>query len=518
MGYTTIDLKLPPDFSPDVLRERVAQRLRLREFSATIERRSIDARDKQRIHWQVRVGVSSPELPDGAEPDSPSLSIPVSGRGRRAVVVGAGPAGFFCADILLRAGWEVVILEQGAAVEQRARLIENFESTGAFSSIGNYAFGEGGAGTFSDGKLTSRTKGIAAERLWIMQRYVAAGAPEEILCMAHPHLGTDNLRRMVKWLRQDFEARGGEILFETQCTDLVSDRGLVREVVCAERSFEVDAVVFAPGHSAHETFRMLMGAGVRFRPKSFAIGCRVEHPQALVNQAQWGRICVPGLKAAEYRLTMKRERTGLPAYTFCMCPGGTVVPAAAYAGRSVVNGMSRYARDGEFANSALVAAIDLEQVLEHQPTAQEALAWVDSLERTFHESTGSYAAPACRIRDFRPGCVSTSLPSNSFPLGLVATPLGELLPPIVSRTLAEATHVFDRKLKGFSEGVMIGLESKTSSPIQLVRSETGTAEGFRNLYVCGEGSGFAGGIVSSAVDGVRTALRATVAESFPQVV
>ena len=407
MGYQEISLKLPTDFSDDQLRSLIAKELDIREFTYQIENKSLDARKKSNIHWLVRVAIKSPEI-SGGEPDvSPALDIPYKQRKERAVVAGSGPAGFFAAFVLQKAGINTTIIERGSEVNKRAEGIRAFETTGVFNPVSNYAFGEGGAGTFSDGKLTSRTKSISKEKQFILSSYVHAGAPEEINYMAHPHLGSDNLRNIIRNLREEFLGIGGSIRFETLVEDLKIADGRVHEVVTTSGRIEADYFIIAPGHSAYETYRMLMRNGVLFRTKPFAIGCRVEHPQELINMAQWGRKSLPGVKAAEYRLT-STGGGNLPVYTFCMCPGGTVVPSAAYVNTNIVNGMSRYKRNGKFANAACVAGISLAKLLGREIEPLEALDWLGSLEESFYRYSEGYAAPFCGIQDF----ISRKMPTQ----------------------------------------------------------------------------------------------------------
>ena len=434
------------------------------------------------------------------------MEIPTRRRSERVLVVGSGPAGFFAATVLRRAGYETTIIDRGAEVERRAAGIRSFERTGIFDPVCNYAFGEGGAGTFSDGKLTSRSKHIGPERRFILSSYIEGGAPEEIGYLAHPHLGSDNLKTIVANLRRRFLADGGTIRFETPLLDLRIEDGRAAAAITGDGIIEADIFVLAPGHSAYETYRMLMGKGVAFVPKNFALGSRVEHPQSLVNLAQWGVEHLPGVKAAEYRLTSPGDGTH-PVYTFCMCPGGMVVPAAVYEHTNIVNGMSDYLRDSGSANAACVAGVSLPGLLGREVTAAETLDWLEDLERTFKERTGSFRAPACTIRGFLDGKAGDLPPGSSYPLGLEPAPLWEMLPSGVVSALRRGMADFCGKLAGFDTGIMLGLESKTSAPIQAVRDKTGRCAGFENLYIVGEGSGFAGGIVSSGADGIRTAMR-----------
>jgi len=512
VGYKEITLKLPPGYSREQLLSQVARMEGLRDFSVHIAHQALDARKKSDIHWLTRIDVFSPELP-GAEPPVPApLHIPSRSRKAKALVVGSGPAGFFAAFVLRKAGLSTTLIERGAEVRKREAGIRDFEQSGVFDPLGNYAFGEGGAGTFSDGKLTSRTKNISREKAFILESYIRAGAPPEIRYLAHPHLGSDNLKKMVANLREEFLRIGGVMLFETRLVDLQVENGRVAAALVErdgrQEVIEADHYVIAPGHSAHETYRMLMARGVAFRPKNFAIGCRVEHPQAVINLAQWGREELPGVKAAEYRLTSKGDGR-LPVYTFCMCPGGTVVPATAYADTNIVNGMSLYQRDGRFANAACVAGLSLAQLLGREVSAIESLDWLGALEQAFYDHGGGYRAPFCRIQDFIHGKEATESAASvqsSYPLGLIPAPLWELLPGAVSSTLREGLKEFCRKIRGFETGLIMGLESKTSAPIQVLREEDGRCLGFANLYLAGEGSGYAGGIISSGTSGIKAAL------------
>jgi uncharacterized protein len=505
LGFREIPLKLPTNYTDDALKAAIGKQLGIRDFTWQIENKSLDARKKSNIHWLIKVGVLSEELHGGEPFVYPSLAVPKKQRNTRVLVVGSGPAGFFTAMVLQKAGFKTILIERGSMVDRRSAGIREFESTGTFDPINNYAFGEGGAGTFSDGKLTSRTKNVAREKQFILSSYIQAGAPKEIEYLAHPHLGTDHLRHIVVNLRKEFEDIGGEMRFETLLTDLIIREGRVVAALTSAGEIPTDVMVIAPGHSAHETYRMLIRNKVRFRTKNFAIGCRVEHPQELINTAQWGRASLPGIKAAEYRLTAKGEG-GLPVYTFCMCPGGKVVPATAYETANIVNGMSRYKRSGRFANAACVAGFNLESLLGKSIEPLEALDWLGDLEHRFFQYAKGYQAPFVTIDGFIRRKTSFGTIDSSYPLGLTPAPLWDLLPAEISRSLAQGLSVFSKKLKGFETGIILGLESKTSSPLQVLREPDRLCQGFSNLYLAGEGSGWSGGIISSGVDGIRTAL------------
>lgn len=505
MGHTKLSLKLPTDYSEGLLRKKISKQLRIKEFSFQLENKSLDARNKRNIHWLVRVGVSSPELKNEVPEDMPGLEIPYKKRTEKAVVVGSGPAGFFAAFTLQKAGFQTSIIERGTEVKKRTQGIQTFEKTGVFNPTSNYAFGEGGAGTFSDGKLTSRSKHISKEKQFILSSYIQAGAPEEIAYMTHPHLGTDNLRKIVENLRIQFEELGGTVLFETLLQDLIIENGKVKKAITSNGELEAEKFFIAPGHSANETYRMLMKRGIPFRTKNFALGCRMEHPQEIINLAQWGTNKLPGVKAAEYRLTSNGDGKHR-VYSFCMCPGGIVVPAAAYENTNIVNGMSYYKRNGAFANAACVAGIHPNDIAGHEVSPLEALDYVESLEQKFYNYSNGYKAPFCTIQDFLNQKESGGKVKSSYPLGLLPAPLWELLPKKVSQALHEGLKDFSRKMKGFETGKLLGLESKTSSPVQVIREANGLSSGFKNLYIVGEGSGYAGGIISSAADGIKAAM------------
>ena len=506
MGYKSIQLKLPTGYSDQELKKRIARGLRLREFTFQIENKSLDARRKTDIHWLIKVMVHSDEITGSGIGVKPKLSIPYKKRKKKVVVTGSGPAGFFAAYVLQKAGFQTILIERGAEVNVRAAGIQHFEKTGEFNPVANYSFGEGGAGTFSDGKLTSRSKHISLEREFVLSSYVEAGAPAEILFMSHPHVGSDNLKIIVGNLRESFKNIGGEILFETSLNDISAENGIVSEAVTSKDRIPGDYFIMAPGHSSYETYRLLMAKGVAFRTKNFAIGSRAEHLQSEINHAQWGTEKLPGIKAAEYRLTSEADGVH-QVYSFCMCPGGMVVPAATYKEMNIVNGMSNYQRNERFANAACVAGVHPDQLAGKKVTPLEALEWLENLEHSFYDFSGGYQAPFCTISDFISGKVPEKIPETSYPLGLKPAPLWDLLPSQVTHSMREGLKDFNRKLQGYEKGILLGLESKTSSPVQVLRDANGLCSGFLNLFMVGEGSGYAGGIISSAADGIKVALQ-----------
>ena len=503
-GYKELTLKIPTDCSDDQLKSMIADELNIKEFSYQIEKQSLDARKKNKIHLLTRVAISSSELSEPEPEAKPTLEIPNKKRDEKVVVVGSGPAGLFSALVLQKAGFNTTIIERGVDVDSRSAAIAKFEKDGTFSPTGNFAFGEGGAGTFSDGKLTARSKRISLEKEFILSTYIGAGAPEEIKYMAHPHLGSDNLRKIVKNLRQQFCALGGNISFENSLDNIKMENGKIKEAVTTKGDMATDYLIIAPGLAAYDTYRMLINNGIKFRPKNFAIGFRMEHEQTIINQSQWGCESLPGIKAADYRLTSNDGAHSV--YSFCMCPGGVIVPSGAYENNNIVNGMSMYGRAGKFANAGIVAGVHPDQLVSEGCSALDALDWVQMQEENFYEYAGGYAAPFCSIRDFIKQRMPTEMPETSYPMGLTPSALWNLLPRDVTKSIRKGLQNFSRKVNNFKEGTIMGLETKTSSPIQALRDRSGLCDDFDNLYIVGEGSGYAGGIVSSAADGIKAAM------------
>ena len=422
------------------------------------------------------------------------------------VVVGMGPAGLFSALMLARAGLAPILLERGRPVEERGVDVERFWSGGALDEGSNVQFGEGGAGTFSDGKLNTGThdRRISA----VLSEFVRHGAPEDILWQQKPHVGTDVLRTVVKRIREELISLGCEVRFGHTLTGLETRDGCLRGVAVSgpsgTYSLPCDALVLAPGHSARDTFRMLHGAGVPMEAKAFAIGCRIEHRQALISSAQYGPAWEK-LAPADYKLSCHLP-SGRSAFTFCVCPGGQVVAAASEAGGVVTNGMSLRARDGENCNGGFLVGVS---PADFGAGVLDGVAFQETWERAAYAAGGrSFHAPAQSAADFLAGRRSGSL-SGVFPTyrpGVTPGALEDCLPGYVTETLRAALPVFDRKLKGFADGgaVLTGVETRSSSPVRILRDETYQSP-VRGLYPCGEGAGYAGGITSAAVDGIRVA-------------
>jgi hypothetical protein len=402
------------------------------------------------------------------------------------------------------AGFKVTIIEQGPEVYKRTKDIKDFEKSGELNERSNYSYGEGGAGTFSDGKLTSRTKSIMTEKKYIFEKYIEHGAPEEILYLAKPHVGSNILTKIVKSMRDNFIDKGGIVIFDNKLLDFKIKGTKVVSIESEKGIIEGDYFIFSIGHSSYDTYKLMMKKGVKFQLKNFAIGTRVEHSQELINRAKWRVPELPGVKAADYSLTYNFNNA-LSVYSFCMCPGGMVVPAPPLKGLNIVNGMSNYKRNSPFANSAIVAGVCLPELLGKELEPIEALDWLLSLERKFYDFSDSYRAPAVNVSDFLNHKTTASFAKSSYPFDLLTADFRELFPKGIIESIDFALQDFVKKIHGFEEGVLLGLESRTSSPIQLIRDGMRCA-GFDNLYLGGEGSGLAGGIVSSAADGIKCAM------------
>ena len=425
------------------------------------------------------------------------------------IVVGAGPAGLFAALTLIENGMKPIVIERGKDVKARKFDIAQITREHIVNPDSNYCFGEGGAGTYSDGKLYTRStkRGNVDE---ILSTLVSHGAAEDILIDSHPHIGTDKLPAIVGAMRQSILEAGGEIYFNRRITDIIVRNGKLKGVEDKSGNrYEAQAVILATGHSARDIYDLLHSKGLTLEAKSFALGVRAEHPQELIDSIQYRQSPRdPYLPAATYSLVKQVEGRGV--FSFCMCPGGIIVPAATEAGQVVVNGMSNSRRNSPFANSGIVVQIDPSDIAHlSQYGAFAGLEFQRRIEDSCWRAAGmSQAAPAQRISDFTRGIVSDTLPECSYYPGIVSAPLHEILPASVSGRLQEAFLQFDTMMKGYhtSEAVILGTESRTSSPVRILRdNETLEHVNLPGLYPCGEGAGYSGGIVSSAMDGVRCA-------------
>lgn len=471
-----------------------------------IVRRSVDARQRQvmlNISLRVAYGDSETIAPLLKPVDFNKLSADAPS----VVIVGAGPAGLFAALRTIELGMRPILLERGKDVDRRRLDITDVNRKGIVDPDSNYCFGEGGAGTFSDGKLFTRSKkrGNVEDILQLLHQF---GASEDILIDAHAHIGSDRLPKVVKAIREKIIECGGTVKFDTRVDRLLIDGDEVTGVADADGNEYHGPVVLATGHSARDIYRMLHSQNVEIEPKGFAVGVRLEHPQKLIDCIQYHSREGRGeyLPAAEYSFVTQVDGRGV--YSFCMCPGGVVVPAASGPGQLVVNGMSASARAGRWSNSGMVVEIHPGDFPEYKDDGPlELLRFQEVLERKFFEESGkTLNAPAQRMKDFTEGKLSKDLPPTSYVPGVHPSRLDQLLPPFIARRLQEGFRKFGKSSKGFltNEAQLIGLESRTSSPVRIPRDrETLEHPGLRWLYPCGEGAGFAGGIVSAAIDGRR---------------
>jgi uncharacterized protein len=509
-----LTLRLDDAANDEALRAAVARRARIdpdRIDDVRILRRAIDARGAgAKLRLRVRAFYTGEPPEPTTTSRSPRIAA-VADDAPRVAVVGGGPCGLFAALRLAERGVRAVVLERGKAVQVRRRDIAALNKRGEVDPESNYAFGEGGAGTYSDGKLYTRAdkRGPVADVLRVL---VAHGAPQDVLVDARPHVGSNRLPRVVTRIRQTLEAAGCEVRFETRVVAFHADRGCVRGVELASgEDLEADAVVVATGHSAADVCELLAAAGAPVEAKGFAVGVRVEHPQPLIDSIQYGRDAGhPLLPAAAYRLAATVEGRGV--YSFCMCPGGWIVPATTAADRVVVNGMSLARRDSPFANSGIVVALE--------PRDFEAAGYAGrfggidlqaAIER--HAAVlggGTQVAPAQRLTDLIAGRESKSLPRSSYRPGIRAAALHAELPGFIAEPLRAAFVRFGRVMRGYvtSEAVVVGVESRSSSPLRVLRDPmTLESPMLRGLYPAGEGAGYAGGIVSAALDGLAVAER-----------
>jgi uncharacterized FAD-dependent dehydrogenase len=473
-----------------------------------VRRRSIDAR-RGRVWLQLVVELWLRDEPWPGEREPRPLSLPALRGAPPVVIVGAGPAGMFCAWALARRGVRAVVLERGKPVRPRRRDLAALAKRGELDPESNYCFGEGGAGTFSDGKLYTRAhkRGDVQE---VLEAFVAYGAPAEILVDARPHIGTNRLPRVVTGMREHLESAGVQLAFERRVDGLRTTGRRVTGVVVDGDPIDARAVVLAVGHSARDVTRWLHAAGVPLAAKPFAMGVRLEHPQALVDALQYGGLAGhPALGAAAYRLV--EQAAGVGAFSFCMCPGGFIVPAATEPGGQVVNGWSPSSRGGRYANSGFVTEVGPAQLVAAGLDPHDTFAGVELQRRleqaAYQAGGGAYVAPAQRVDDFVAGRGSTELPECSYPRGLRPARLDLLLGGLAG-PLREALRRIGARMPGFvsADAVAVGVESRTSAPVRTERDrDSCESPGMTGLYPCGEGAGFAGGIMSAALDGIRVA-------------
>ena len=513
------DVEVPAALAgDDQIRDAVAARLELQPDdirSLVIRKKSLDARRKARIvyHYQVDIEVDDEagilahagSLAESVLPEAESDPLEGLSPGpyrfrHMPIIIGSGPAGTFAALALARAGQPSLIVERGEAVEQRLRTVGKLRRDGSFDPESNYCFGEGGAGTFSDGKLTCGRNHPLIK--FLFQQWVEFGAPAEILYDAHPHIGTDFLLRIAKNQRLALQAAGCEFLFKRRFVDVQSGGSDARYRVTLDdgTTHKTDHLILAIGHSARDTYELLLDRGLAIAPKPFAMGARFEHPQELINKIQFGSCTIP--TAAEYKLAAHTEERGI--WTFCMCPGGHLMPTNAQEGHLAINGMSYHARNSGFANAAVVVNVLREDFYRGHPL--DGVRFQQAIEKAaFAAGGGGYHSPAQRMEDFMAGRLSRGEMKSTYQPGVNSARLDKVLPDFIVTALKRAVVDYNKKMHGYisPQALVVGVETKTSSPIVMTRDKGLQSISHPGLFPCGEGAGFAGGIVSASLDGVR---------------
>lgn len=510
------DIKIREDLLEEKVLEKALQKNRLQKEDVKkwyIYKKSIDARKKEDIFYNYTIDI---ELKDKnkekrfekiEEYKMPEIKVKRTSK-IQPVIIGAGPAGLFSALIFVENGIKPILIERGKRVEDRVKDVEEFINNRKFNHKSNIQFGEGGAGTFSDGKLNTGNSSIYSRK--VLEEFVKFGAPKEIMYVAKPHLGTDNLVKIVKNIREYILQQGGEIFFEEEVIDFEIEKNQIKSVITPRRKIETDSVILAIGHSARDTFKKLNELGVKIAPKNFAVGVRIEHLQKDINIAQYGNKTKLRLGSADYKLVYHASN-GRTCYTFCMCPGGKVMASNSEESSIVTNGMSNFARDGENANSALLVNISIEDFYKESPL--DGMYFQEELEKKAFELGGkNYNAPIQRVEDFLENKTTTNLGKikPTYMPGVTFANLNEILPEFVSNTLKEGLTELDQKLHGFAEhdAIMTGVETRSSSPVQITRDkETMNSINVQGLYPCGEGAGYAGGIMTAAIDGIKCAIK-----------
>jgi len=524
------EIKLPLDHAPEALRAKAAEALSLPDCaikSCVVFKRGYDARKRDAILlvYTLHVEVDDEDAAIAAQPGNPHLRRAPDMRYRflanaqthpmalRPVVVGFGPCGLFAALILAQMGYRPLVLERGKNVRERTKDTWGLWRGRKLNTESNVQFGEGGAGTFSDGKLWSQVSDPHHYGRKVLEEFVQAGAPDEILYVSKPHIGTFRLVSMIEKMRREIEALGGEIRFEAQVSQLHIERGAVRGVrLRSGEEIACNQLVLAIGHSARDTLEMLSEAGVYLEAKPFSIGFRIEHPQSLIDQSRFGKFAGhPILGSADYKL-VHHATNGRSVYSFCMCPGGTVVAATSEPGRVVTNGMSQYSRNERNANAGFVVGVTPDDFPKIDAASQvlAGVAFQRQWEtRAFELGGGDYSAPAQRVEDFLCGRPSSQLGSvvPSYKPGVQATDLSSALPDYAIVAMREALPALGKQIRGYAmpDAVMTAVETRTSSPVRIKRGADFQSINVRGLYPAGEGAAYAGGIMSAAIDGIQVA-------------
>ncbi len=510
------NIKIREDLTNELLIKNICKirRININNIKKwNIYKKSIDARNKNDVYYNYTIDIefidSKYEEVFNIIPKEEEYAVQTVRESKLSpVVVGMGPAGLFAALTMVNAGIKPVIIEQGSKVEERVKDVEDFIINRKLNVRSNIQFGEGGAGTFSDGKLNTGNKSKFIKT--VLKELVKFGAPEEILYNAKPHVGTDNLILVVKNIRNYLISKGAKVHFNEKLVDIIVENGNIKKVICEKLGeIETDTVVLAIGHSAKDTFKLLKDLNVVMKPKNFAVGVRIEHLQKDINNSQYGNITKLKLPPAEYKL-VKQLANGRTAYTFCMCPGGYVMASSSEENTVVTNGMSKYLRDGINSNSALLVNVNENDFKTDDPLA--GIYFQEDLEKKAFVLGGSnYNAPVQRVEDFLNNKRTESLGkvNPTYTPGITLSNLNEILPEFVGESLKLALKDMDKSIKGFADkdAILTGVETRTSSPIQITRDIETMMSNIQGLYPCGEGAGYAGGIMTAAIDGIKVAIK-----------
>ena len=513
-----ISVKLPLGYTEDDMTDAALALLPISRDeikSLFVVKRSLNLDEKSKIHYDATLALeASPERESGllkmkkkvSEYPDYTLKLPEYSGGTRPIVVGAGPAGLFAALALAESGAKPLLVERGLDVDRRKRKVDEFRLLGLLDTECNVQFGEGGAGTYSDGKL--KVGAMDKYKMKVLSEFVAAGATEDILYSTTAHVGTDKLSEIVKKIRERIVALGGEVMFGTRLSDILIKDGRVRSIVCesadGRSEFECDTLVLATGHSARDVFELLLAKGACLEPRGFGVGVRIEHPREYINELVYGKGYPTELESASYHLVTHLSN-GRSVYSFCMCPGGSVVGAASEVGGIVTNGMSEYLRDADNSNAAFLVSVTPDDFGSEHPLA--GIEFQRKIERAAFSLTGTYKAPAETLGSLRGENTSDFGVKHSYPVGVEKHTVDEYLPDYICSSLRASISDFDEWMPGFylPEAAVTGPETRTTSPVRVLRDERGVAMSLGGIYPCGEGAGYAGGIVSSARDGLLIA-------------
>ena len=525
------NIKIYKDITDEEVLQTAIKKYKIKEENIIewhISKKSIDARKKDDVHYTYSIDMcikneekylKNKDISLIKNLSQPQFELNLN-KSVRPVIVGAGPSGLFAALTFVKYGYKPIVIEQGEQVENRKKTVDNFINNGILNTNSNVQFGEGGAGTFSDGKLTSGINSPYCKT--VLEEFVKFGAPEQILYLTKPHIGTDNLVNIIKNMRNYIIAQGGTFLFNTKFIDLETTSNSVSKVIVnhldtdATEKIDANVVILAIGHSSRDTFKKVYEKGLLLEPKNFSVGVRIEHLQSEINKAQYGTLTKLKLPSADYKLAY-HDPSGRSCYTFCMCPGGTVMPSSSEEKTIVTNGMSYFARNGRNANSAVLVNVTPEDFKDCKNPLSGIDFQKDLEEKAFILGGSNYFAPIQRFEDFDKNIKSTFIGTvePSYKPGVTLSNLNDIMPEFVSTTLKDGIKFFDTRLHGFAnpDSILTGMETRSSSPVRILRDEN-LVSNIRGIYPCGEGAGYAGGIMSAAVDGIKCAISAIARKNF----